>query len=220
MEKIIFYFFIFIIYSVVGWFVETIYVAILNKRFLNRGFLIGPYLPIYGSSAVAMILLLEPFKKNIILLFITSAIIASIMEYITSYFMEKLFKARWWDYTHEKFNLNGRVCLRGAALFGLLGIIMMYFINPYLINIVNNLSQNLIIILSLISFIIITIDLIISFKVITKIQKTADVVRKDYTEEITEKVRLILRSKSLLTKRLINSFPNLKIVNIIKKDKN
>ncbi len=131
--------------------------------------------------------------------------------------MEKLFKARWWDYTHKKINLNGRICLSGASLFGLLGVFMMYLINPYLMGFINNFSNNSIYWLSIISFVVISIDFIISFKIITKIQQTAEVVKKDYSEEINEKVRSILITNSFLTKRLINSFPNLKIINLKKR---
>ena len=92
-----------------------------KKRFVNRGFLIGPICPIYGYG-VLLILLLVGNKGDILAVFLKSILICSLIEYFTSYFMEKLFKARWWDYSKRKFNLNGRVCLGTAIPFGILGL--------------------------------------------------------------------------------------------------
>ena len=98
MEIVKIYFLIFIIYSMTGWLLEVISTYPDTKCFVNRGFMVGPYCPIYGKCALLMIFLLHPFKK-IYTIFIMSVIICSVAEYITSYVMEKLFKARWWDYS-------------------------------------------------------------------------------------------------------------------------
>ena len=124
------YLFYFIIYSIIGWIVETSYVYISTKKFVDRGFLVGPYCPIYGSGAVLMILYLTQYKDNILTVFILSTVICSILEYLTSYIMEVLFKTRWWDYSTQKFNLNGRICGKNSLLFGLAGILVIYIIHP------------------------------------------------------------------------------------------
>ncbi len=110
-------FFFFIIYSVLGWLYETALCSLREKRFVNRGFLNGPYCPIYGAGSVMFLLLLGR-EENPLLIFIFGAVIACALEYATSYVMERLFKARWWDYSDFKFNLNGRICLGAAAVFG------------------------------------------------------------------------------------------------------
>lgn len=115
---ILFYIACFEIYSVIGWCLETTLVFINTKNFINRGFLIGPYCPIYGFGAVLMILYLTQYRDNILTVFILGAVTCSVLEYLTSYFMELLFKTRWWDYSNHKFNLNGRICGQNSLLFG------------------------------------------------------------------------------------------------------
>jgi len=141
MENIIFYFFLFFLYSILGWIIETIFVAIIDKKIVNRGFLIGPYLPLYGSSAIVMILYLNQYKDNPLTVFLLAMFVCTFLEYITSYIMEKIFKARWWDYTNQKFNINGRVCLKNSLLFGILSLILIYLINPLLTQIIKNMNN-------------------------------------------------------------------------------
>lgn len=129
----------FAIYSIIGWICEVIYCSILAKKPVKRGFLAGPYCPIYGFGAITLIVMLYPFASKIHslpLLFVASVIITSIIEYFTSWLMEKMFNMRWWDYSHRRFNLNGRVCLLNSLLFGIMGIVLLYFVQPYLNNIV------------------------------------------------------------------------------------
>ncbi|HBB29668.1 MAG TPA: hypothetical protein DC000_10580, partial [Clostridiales bacterium] len=101
----------FIMYSVIGWICEVIFCSIPEKKFINRGFLNGPLCPIYGFGALIVIFFLTPFKDSIFLVFIFGLIVTSTLEYFTSYAMEKLFHSKWWDYSNNRFNINGRVCL-------------------------------------------------------------------------------------------------------------
>lgn len=119
----------FMVYSIIGWMYETLICSVSAKKFLNRGFLNGPYCPIYGFGAIFDILILGKIK-NIFLLFIRGVIITCSLEYLTSYIMEKLFHARWWDYSDRKFNINGRVCLLGAIVFGIFSVILIKIIHP------------------------------------------------------------------------------------------
>ena len=136
------YFLLFIIYSMLGWLIEVSAFLISDKKFINRGFLIGPYCPIYGVGAIVMILTLSNYTDSPLILFVMSIVIFSLLEYYTSYFMEKIFKARWWDYSKKKFNINGRICLETMIPFGLLGLLAMYVINPFLNNIIESFSIN------------------------------------------------------------------------------
>lgn len=207
------YFLLFIIYSFIGWLIEVTCIKIITKRFSNRGFLIGPYCPIYGFSALIIISNLSKYHNNPITLFILIVVIASIMEYITSYFMEKLFNARWWDYSHKSFNINGRICLMNSLLFGFLGLSLVYFINPFLSAILLKANNTLIIYIGFIVLILFLIDFIISFNIISKIELAIDETKRDHTDEISSKVKTLLSQKSFFTKRLINAFPNLKTLN-------
>ena len=128
-------FLIFIMFSVVGWISEVLYVGIFHEhKFVNRGFLYGPLCPVYGCGGV-VILILPPFLyETWIPLFFASMILCTIVEYFVSWVMEKLFHARWWDYSHYKFNIKGRVCLLNSVLFGFLGLGVIRFVYPHMLN--------------------------------------------------------------------------------------
>ena len=111
LEEIKLYILIFFIYATAGWIMESTMISIQNKKFVNRGFLIGPVCPIYGYGVVLVSVLLKKYQNDLIITFFMSIIICGILEYFTSFFMEKIFNARWWDYSKRKFNINGRVCL-------------------------------------------------------------------------------------------------------------
>lgn len=182
------YILIFFTYSFLGWCMESFGNFLKEKRFINRGFLIGPYCPVYGTGVVLITLLLKKYTNDILVLFLLSTLICGILEYITSYMMEKFFNARWWDYTKRKFNINGRVCLETLIPFGIVGTIIICIINPFFIGIYNNLPD---FILKLIAYglvCIYTIDMIISLKIILSFKK--EIYKKqDNTEEISNMVK-------------------------------
>ncbi len=210
-------FLLFMIYAFLGWVLETIVVSIESKKIVHRGFLVGPYIPIFGVGAILITLLLSDYDKDIFVLFIMSCFLGAILEYITSYLMEKIFNTRWWDYSHEKFNLNGRVCLRTTVAFGILGIILIKILNPFFINLLDNISDFSVSIIVIILAIIFVTDLIVSFRVISKIKSVNFGLGKDTTEEVSLKVREALKKRSLLTRRLVSAFPDLKILGKFKK---
>ena len=203
---------------------EVINVSIQNKRLVNRGFMIGPYCPIYGCGAIAITLLLSRYTNDWLVLFFMSVITCGILEYVTSYIMEKLFHARWWDYSKRKYNINGRICLETLVPFGLLGLLIMYVTNPFILNNLAKVSEQTLNIIAIVTSVIFAIDLGISLKVISNVRVTSTKLSKensdstmDNTEEITAKVKEILLGKSVLSRRLINAYPDLKA--IIKKKK-
>lgn len=203
------YFMLFIVYALIGWIVEVVGILIQEKKFVNRGFLIGPYCPIYGVGGITIILLLNKYMEDPIILFVMAIVICSLLEYFTSYIMEKLFKTRWWDYSNFKFNINGRICLETMWAFGALACFVIYVINPPLINLLKSLPDIVFSIISYSIMVLFLVDNIISFKIISNVKVTAKNVKKDNTEEMTRYVRDALSKKSLLNKRLINAFPNL-----------
>lgn len=211
MKNVLILFQLFFIYSVLGWIFESTLCSIKDKKAESRGFLIGPYCPIYGTGAILITILLKKYNNDLIALFVMSVLICSIVEYVTSYLMEKIFKARWWDYTHEPFNLNGRICLFNSLGFGLGGSIISYFISPFLIKLLNKMPLVFLYGFSIFNFLVLIIDCIISYRIIHNIPLIAKNLRKDYTEEITEKVREALRNRSIYMERLMNAFPDFKI---------
>ena len=204
------YFLLFLIYSFMGWIMEVISEFVQTKRIINRGFLIGPYCPIYGWGCLSMIILLSKYKDNFVVFFIMAILICSILEYFTSFFMEKIFHARWWDYTNRKFNINGRICLETMIPFGILGSLIIYIVNPFYTGILNSFTQDTLNTISIILLFIFLADNIISFNVIYKFKSTMKTAELDGTAEITARVKEVLIKRSWLFRRLINAFPNIK----------
>lgn len=214
-------FLLFIIYSFLGWCMEMVVCYIATKEWVNRGFLIGPICPIYGCGCLLMILLLEKYLKDPFVLFVMAMLLCSLLEYFTSYLMEKLFKARWWDYSHKKYNINGRICLDNILAFGILGLLMMYLINPFVAKMLGYVSLNIINIVTIVIAVIFVIDNVISLKVISSFKTVAKSIHKDSTAEITKKVREILSDKGRLYRRLVSAFDFIASEKLIKdiKDK-
>lgn len=205
------YFLLFLIYSFIGWLVEVINVSLIEKRFVNRGFLMGPYCPIYGVGGILCYLFLRKYLNDPLALFMMSILIFSILEYMTSYLMEKMFKARWWDYSDKKFNINGRICLETMVPFGLLGCFVMYALNPLLIKMLESIPVNIGMIIAFVLFAFFVIDVCISFKIILNFKNVTFAIKKDSTEEITKLVKEILSKKSVLNRRLVNAFSKFEI---------
>lgn len=208
MNEIYYYFLLFLIYSFIGWLIEVIGKLIEKHKFINRGFLIGPICPIYGHGCILMILTLSRYKDNPLTLFICAIFICSLLEYFTSYFMEKIFKARWWDYSTKRFNLNGRICAETMIPFGILGTLVICVINPIFEYLLNLFNFETIKITAVVLFIIYIIDYTISLIIMFGFKGTLKTVEKDGTEEITKKVKKILINKNVLYKRLVEAFPN------------
>lgn len=215
------YFLLFLLYSFFGWLMEVICKLIQYKKFINRGFLVGPYCPIYGTGAILITVLLKKYTDNPISLFIMAILICGILEYLTSYFMEKIYHARWWDYSQKKFNINGRVCLDTIIPFGLLGMFIIYVSNPFLIKKIELLPDIWINVLFWMLLVLYLVDNIVSTKVISYVGRTTKEIGKDLdnTEEITKKVKELLLGKSLLYRRLINAYPKIQSIKVKIKEK-
>ena len=215
MYKICYWFFFFMIYSFIGYLTEITCCSINNKKLIvNRGFCLGPYLPIYGFSSVIMNIFLAKYSKDIITLFVMSAFVCTLMEYMTSLILEKIFHARWWDYTEKKFNLSGRVCLENSCLFGLGGVFIVSILHPFLDGLVSMIPHNVLIILSIVLCVIFMIDVIITVTTMCQVKiATTKFTAKDATEEISRKVRNeIIKNKGLML-HMLNAFPKIKLSN-------
>ncbi len=210
------WFLYFIIYSIFGWILETIYCSVQERRFVERGFLRGPLCPIYGTGALILLVVLKPFE-NWALIFLISFFLTSILEYITSYAMEKIFKMRWWDYSGYFLNLNGRVCLLNSTLFGLLALILTEILHPFVEARAAVLPHNLLFTLTALFSILLLVDFIISVHASFRLKNNLEKLREaqehlkeellKYQQEIREH---LLEGKEDLLEQLTEGKDNLK----------
>lgn len=212
------YFLLFLLYSFAGWVMETAWVSWCNKKLVDRGFLIGPYCPIYGCGAILIILFLKRFSYSPVLLFLSTVVLCGGLEYFASWCMEKVFKARWWDYSNRKFNIKGRVCLRNLIAFGIMGLAVIYIINPYFEIWIEYLDEKQINILALLLWTIFIMDFVVSTIVVYGFRKVTEKVNRekvtDNTEQITKMVRELLSQRSIFHRRFINAYPKLEAIKI------
>lgn len=207
------YFLYFIIISICGWIMEVTLQLIQKHKFADRGFLIGPYCPIYGCGGLLITVCLTGLEEHPVALFSMAILICGILEYATSYIMEKLFHARWWDYSENKYNINGRVCLETIIPFGILGLILIYLVNPFIFDNLSKVQENILNIIAIAVLVLFIADNLVSLKVISNVRSATTKFDKenpkDNTEEISQKVKEFLKDKSILNRRLVNAFPKL-----------
>ena len=201
---------LFFIYSFLGWLMEVGLTFIREKRFINRGFLIGPCCPIYGVGCFLLNLLLKNYTQYVLVLFVLTFSICSILEYFTSYLMEKTFKLRWWDYSQLKYNLNGRICLETMIPFSIIGLIVIKYLNPFLMSILSKISNNVLLIIAVTLVFMFLADLIISCNVIFNIKNITNNIRKDSTEDIKKAISKFISNHTYVYDRMIKAFPNMK----------
>lgn len=208
------YFLIVISYSVLGWIMEVVVKFVEYKRIINRGFLVGPYCPIYGLGALLVTIFLGGYLDRPVLLFVLGLVVVTSLEYLTSVIMEKVFHARWWDYSNDRFNINGRVCLVTMVFFGILSLGVLYIGNPFFMKLYSSLSDKALFNVCLVCGIILLLDFITSTIILVTFRKDREAFfAEDNTEEMSAKVRKEAISKiSWGQKRLIIAFPNLKHV--------
>lgn len=205
------------IYSCFGWMMEVTLKYIQYHRFINRGYLVGPYCPIYGCGVVAMTILVEEILRgsgSFGDVFLAGMIVCSALEYFVSWAMEKLFHARWWDYSKKPMNLHGRIWIGNIILFGLGSVIVIKFVNPLIMTVLNTWSNRRLISSSVIIVCLLSADNILSGKMMNLVKceiDATDVSTFDNTEEISNKIREILLSKNILLRRISSAYPTLKI---------
>ena len=123
--------FFFYFYCFFGWCFESAVVSLKQKKLVNRGFMRGPFLPLYGSGAIMMLVVSMPFQDNIVMVYLAGCVGATVLEYLTGVTMEALFKVRYWDYSHKKFNFQGHICLTSTLAWGFLTILMTGYVHKY-----------------------------------------------------------------------------------------
>lgn len=156
--------FIFYFYCLFGWCFESSYVSIKSKKWVNRGFMRGPFLPLYGSGAIMMLLVSNPFQDNIFFVYIAGCLGATALEYVTGVAMEALFKVRYWDYSKNKFNFRGHICLGSSLAWGGLTILMTEVIHKPVEKFVMSIPNTVLTIITLVLTAYIFADFAVSFK--------------------------------------------------------
>lgn len=220
---------LFFMYSFIGWIIEELDILIEYKKLTYRGFLIGPICPIYGISALLMIFVLSRYQESAFMVFCSAFFICSIIEYLTSYFLEKIFHVRWWDYSHMKFNLNGRVSLRNSIFFGAAGVLLIYFVNPWVLKIIDIINGDLVVKLTYVLLGLFIMDVIVSCNVLFNLKKVFaldeislrnkinSALNKDNTVEVSKAVRDKIASISILHTKILKGFPKMKLIRNSKK---
>ena len=131
---------LFFSYGFLGWVWESGYVSVRQKHWVNRGFLHGPVIPVYGFGAVAILALCAPVAGSLPMLFFSGMFWATALEYATGWAMERMFHVRYWDYSMEKWNLNGYICLMASLCWGVFSVLLLRVIQPPVAGIITALS--------------------------------------------------------------------------------
>ena len=209
-ERLISLILLFFSYAFIGWCIEVTLKYFQFHRFINRGFLTGPWLPIYGSGAVLITIAVKgaaPLESSIGTTFVLSLLLCGLLEYLTSYVLEKRFHARWWDYSQKPMNLHGRVWIGNLILFGLGGVLIVNLINPLLERIFRHLSLPAQEVLALSLSAIFIADYVMSHFVLKLVKTGVEGSKADNTEEISKEVKLLLRDRSVFYRRFAEAYP-------------
>ncbi len=164
----------FFIYSFLGWVCESIYCSYLQKKVINRGFLNGPICPVYGVGALIVITGLWSYRDSIIAVFILGIILTSLLEYMTATILEKLFHAKWWDYSNHKFNINGKVCLLNSIMFGFLSLFVIEILHPFVLNVLKYFNPYILYVFLILAIIGMILDLVVTAKALNTLTVKVD----------------------------------------------
>ena len=199
----------FMLYSFVGWLYESILCSVAGRKLVNRGFLSGPVCPIYGTGAVVVIYVLSPLKDQPALLFLASAVLTTALEYATSWLMEKLFHARWWDYSKRFLNINGRVCLRGFIAFGAMSVLVVHFVHPLVVELTLRLPQRAARILAAALLFVLLSDLTLTLITVLGLDKRLRAVQELIRQQLEDRIPRPRGLHAYQMLRLSRAFPSL-----------
>ena len=203
------------LFSILGWGMEVTLKFIQYHRFINRGFLIGPYCPIYGFGVVGVTILVGgllgragTYPET----FMAGFVICGFLEYMTSLYMEKMFHARWWDYSNKPMNLHGRIWIGNLILFGLASVIIVKLIDPHYFNYIETLNPLIISVLAWLIIVLMVSDYTLSHILMNIVKKEIDNSTGDNTEEISRQIHELLRNRNALHRRILQAYPDFKVL--------
>ena len=209
----------FIIYSFLGWVMESVVRSICEKKMINTGFLKGPFCPIYGIGAIIMFLFLDGFENKPILLFCIAIIILTAWEYMVGVLLEKVFHTKYWDYSNHKFNFQGRICLTNSICWGILGVIFVKYIHPFIQQLIAKVDKNILSYTISILFVVLLVDTITSIIHVKNIKATLEKI-EDINKEIKEKLKEIRKLKKEKEEKVPTTENIQQIVEALKKKRN
>lgn len=204
------YILMFMIFSVLGWIMEVTLKYIQFHRFINRGFLIGPVCPIYGTGAVlvtSVVRFAAGREAGYLTTFLISFFFCSALEYLVSWYMEKVFHARWWDYSERPMNLEGRIWIGNCVLFGIGGVLIVKFAAPALFHIFEQIPERVLYPLSICPVAVMLADYVVSHIITGMVRRVGEASEGDDTETISREIRRILSQKSIFHKRILDAYP-------------
>lgn len=207
----------FLIYSIIGWILEVIVCSLNNKKIVNRGFLVGPYCPIYGLGGLAIVMTLLRYKEDPVVVFVFGVLITSAIEYYTSYLLEKIFHNKWWDYSERIDSINGRICIGNMIAFGFCACVVIYILEPAIMFLFSLIPMKILNITSIALAFLFFIDVAYSV-VIAYALRNRIIIAEELKAEKIKKIPVLIQKK--LKEKLVNinikrirffkSFPNLK----------
>lgn len=211
MEEILHLILLFFFYSFLGWCMEVVLKYIQFHRFINRGFYTGPICPIYGYGAILITLTIQwisPFESAVGTTFAISFTLCGLLEYFTSYFMEKRFHARWWDYSNKPMNLHGRIWIGNLVLFGLGGVAVIHILNPVLLSFLNSFSllTKEVVLTAFIA--VFAADYVLTHFMMKLIKSGIERSEADSTEAMNREIRLLLSNRNIFYRRFADAYPN------------
>ncbi|SHH99450.1 Uncharacterized membrane protein [Sporobacter termitidis DSM 10068] len=228
------YFLWFIAYSFLGWFYESAVCSLHDRRLVNRGFLNGPLCPVYGFGALASILVLDHRTDNVLVLYLAGMLLTCTVEYITAVLLERLFNAKWWDYSKYRFNLKGRVSLLGAVVFGALSVLLIKYIHPLAGGLIDRLPDWLQLALAIGLFVLVLADLYVTVRHLVKLNdrlkeiqaaingflephtrwagelRDALLSRFEESDFYNDRIKALFSLSRIQNMRLVKAFPNLR----------
>ena len=201
---------LFFMYAFAGWCMEVFLKYRQYHRFINRGFLTGPVCPIYGFGAVLITVIvgnLASLESGLVMTFALSFVICGIVEYFTGLVLEKVFHARWWDYSTKPMNLQGRIWIGNLILFGIAGVAIMHILNPALYRFLALFSLATREAVMMVLLVVIVSDYVVSYFVLKLVKVGVDSSEADNTEEISKEVRQLLTNRSYFHRRFADAYP-------------
>ena len=211
MESLVNLVLLFFTYSILGWFMEVTLKYIQYHRIINRGFLTGPWLPIYGTGTALITVAmrrLSSVESSYGTTFVISFVLCGTVEYMVSWFMEKRFHARWWDYSQKPMNLHGRVWIGNLILFGLAGVVIVKLSNPLLLKLYTRIPLMTREVLSGVLVAVMAADYVVTHFVLKLVKVGVERSEADNTEEISREVRLLLSDRSYFYRRFADAYPD------------
>ncbi len=210
-SSLIFYF-----SSFLGYLIEVFWSFLASKKFVNRGFLCGPVIPIYGLGALLILYCLLRYYEDPVVVFVFGIIITSALEYFVSFLLEKIFHNKWWDYSTQKYNINGRICLRNSLAFGVLSLLIIYGITPGYYLLFSLLDFKVWMILAIIFTFIFILDVIYSVIIAYNLRNRIIIVEELKNEKIAmipvifeKRLKESIKGFKAFPNRLLKAFPNL-----------